>query len=386
MSGALAVAATSIRRSVRDRRALFFTLALPVVIIIVVGVTVRGFDTLPIGVVGGSSSLAARELTAALERSPTLVVRPFATVDAASTAVRRSEVTAAVVVPPDLGARLSAGKAATIAILAERANSTQQAAALDIEAAVASFSGRVQAAQFASATVGRPFSSNFALATGLEASVPKVGARTVVADANQQTLPEGFSYSAPTMLVLFVFINALAGGAVMIGTRRLGMYSRILAAPVPAAAVVAGELLATFAVALAQALLIVLIGSVAFGVSWGDPLAAGVLLVLWALVGAGAGVVAGTVFRTPEQAGAIGSALGIALGMLGGCMWPLSIVTPTMRFVGHFTPQAWAVDTWTTLLSRHGTFLDVAPKLGVLAAFAVGLILLAASRFRRALR
>ena len=33
-------------------------------------------------------------------------------------------------------------------------------------------------------------------------------------------------------------------------------------------------------------------------------------------------------------------------------MWPLEIVGPTMRTVGHVTPQAWAVDAWTDVISR----------------------------------
>ncbi|HEU5470800.1 MAG TPA: hypothetical protein VFV67_09105 [Actinophytocola sp.] len=50
--------------------------------------------------------------------------------------------------------------------------------------------------------------------------------------------------------------------------------------------------------------------------------AAAALITVWALVGTGTGILAGTLSRTPEQAGAIG----IAAGMLGGAMWPLEIV------------------------------------------------------------
>ena len=156
-------------------------------------------------------------------------------------------------------------------------------------------------------------------------------------------------------------------------------------APIRARTIIVGETLTYVAIALFQALMIVLVGAVAFGVSWGNPLAAAVLIALWALVGAGAGMLAGTLFRTPEQATAIGPATGIALGMLGGCMWPLAIVSPVMRSVGHITPHAWAVDAWTALLSRGGTVATIAPQLGVLAAFAAGLLVLATARLRRVL-
>jgi ABC-2 type transport system permease protein len=204
-------------------------------------------------------------------------------------------------------------------------------------------------------------------------------------DTVRRVLPEGFSYSAPTMLVLFVFINALAAGAGIIESRRLGMYERMSAAPIRGSSIVLGETLAYLSIALAQSLLIVVVGAVGFGVSWGDPLAAGVLIVGWALVGTGAGVLSGTLFRTPEQASSIGPALGIAFGMLGGCMWPLEIVAPLMRTLGHLAPHAWAVDAWTILLSRGGGLADIGRDLAVLAAFAAVLLASATFRLRRRL-
>jgi len=122
-----------------------------------------------------------------------------------------------------------------------------------------------------------------------------------------------------------------------------------------------------------------------FGVSWGSPAAAAVLILFWAMVGGSAGMLSGTLFRSPEQASSIGPAIGIALAMLGGCMWPLSIVSQTMRSVGHATPQAWAVDAWTDLLSRGGTLTTILPQLAVLAAFAVAFLAIATIRMRKIL-
>jgi len=103
------------------------------------------------------------------------------------------------------------------------------------------------------------------------------------------------------------------------------------------------------------------------------------------LVGTGAGVLAGALFRTPEQVHAIGPALGIGLGMLGGCMWPLALVPDWLRTAGHAVPHAWAVDAWTTLLSRNGDLSSILRDLVVLAAFATALLTLASLALRRRL-
>jgi len=96
-------------------------------------------------------------------------------------------------------------------------------------------------------------------------------------------------------------------------------------------------------------------------------------------------MVAGTVFRTPEQASAMGPIVGIVFAMLGGCMWPLSIVSTTMREIGHATPQAWAVDAWTILLSNHGDIVTISHELGILGLFAFGFFALATFRLKRML-
>jgi ABC-2 type transport system permease protein len=282
-----------------------------------------------------------------------------------------------------MDATLRAGRSADIAVLADRSNTTQQAAAAAVGSAVAKEGARVQAAYFASSQALGAYEQNLRVAATLQQTAVQSRMLTRIVDSNSQTLPQGFSYSAPTMLVLFVFLNALASGAVIIETRRLGLYERMAVAPIRRSTIVVGETLAYFTVALMQAALIVLVGAVFFGVSWGNPAAAAALVMVWALVGAGAGVLSGTIFRTPEQAGAIGPPVGIALAMLGGCMWPLSIVSSGMRQLGHFTPQAWAVDAWTDLLSRGGTLGSIAPKLGVLVAFAVGLLLVSSTRLRK---
>lgn len=381
----LAILGVGLRRLSRDRTALFFVIVLPIAVILIVGATVRGLSTFPVGVVDEGAGPAGATLVAALERAPDLDVHPYPSVAAATTAVARSEVSTAVVLPAHMDAALRAGRTVAVGVMAEPTNSTQQAAAQAVESVVERVGARVQAALFATARGSGSFAGNLARAATLQRQVPAVQVRPVQVVAQAQTLPQGYSYSAPTMLVLFVFLNAVVGGATIIETRQLGVYERMATTPVRTLAIVGGETATLLAVALAQAGLIVLVGAVVFGVSWGDPAAATALVAVWALVGAGAGTLSGTAFRTPEQATAIGPAVGIALAMLGGCMWPLSIVSSAMREVGHATPQAWAVDAWTALLARHGTLATIVPDLAVLAAFAAGLLALATARLRRIL-
>jgi ABC-2 type transport system permease protein len=382
---ALALASAELRRVTRDRTFLFFLVLLPVLVILLVGLTTAGSTQTRIAVVAGPSTPLAQQLVRDLEASPGLKTQRSATRVKAVDSLRRGEVEAVVLVPATLDATLRAGGPALIPVLVSGDAQSSQAAVTSVTSVVTRHGATIAAATFATSHSDRSFEQNLATTRLLQQETPVVPVRTEVVNRKSSYLPLGYNYSAPTMLVLFVFINALAGGAAMIQTRKLGIFSRALAAPIRARDLVLGEALCYFTLALGQALLIVVVGAVLFGVSWGNPLAAAALIGMWALVGTGAGMLSGTFFRTEDQATAIGPAVGIAFGMLGGCMWPLEIVPQSVRLAGHATPQAWAVDAWVNLLSRGGGLSDIAGYLAILAGYAAVLLGLASLRLRHSL-
>ncbi|MFC8502527.1 ABC transporter permease [Pedococcus sp. NPDC057267] len=382
---ALVLAWTELRRAARDRTFLFLVLFLPFMVILLIGVTTSGFAQERVAVVQGDRSTMANALVTELDAAPGLQVVRVADRASGVQRLRSGEVTAVVLVPSDFSTTLEAGRSVVLPVLTTGAVGSGGSTLTTIRSVVARQAATVQAAAFATERVGGTFAQNRARAVALQREAPVAGVSTVVVDSASSYLPLGFSYSAPTMLVLFVFINATAGGAAIIQTRRFGIFSRALAAPVRPRDLVLGEGLCYLALAAAQAALIVVVGAVVFGVGWGNPLAAALLIGVWCLVGTGAGLVSGTLFHTPEQASAIGPAVGIAFGMLGGCMWPLEIVPAGVRAAGHLTPHAWAVDAWVTLLSRGGGVGDILGPLAVLAGFAVLLLGTATLRLRRSL-
>ena len=382
---AVVLAWTELRRAARDRTFLFFALFLPFMVILLIGVTTSGFAQERVAVVQGDRSTMANALVTELDAAPGLQVVRVADRGAGVQRLRSGEVTAVVLVPADFATTLQAGRSVVLPVLTSGAVGSGGSTLTTIRSVVARQAATVQAAAFATERVGGTFAQNQARALALQRQAPVAGVSTVVVDSASNYLPLGFSYSAPTMLVLFVFINATAGGAAIIQTRRFGIFSRALAAPVRPRDLVLGEGLCYLALAAAQAALIVVVGAVVFGVGWGNPLAATLLIGVWCLVGTGAGLVSGTLFHTPEQASAIGPAVGIAFGMLGGCMWPLEIVPAGVRAAGHLTPHAWAVDAWVTLLSRGGGVGDILGPLAVLSGFAVLLLGTATFRLRRSL-
>jgi ABC-2 type transport system permease protein len=384
---ALVMAASSLRRLARDRLALFFLVLLPVVIILIVGLAFgdAGSERLPVGVADRGAGQLGGELRAELAASPALDARAYDDADALRKAVRRGVVAAGVVVPVGYDEALRSGRQADVTFVTNQSQPAPAPVRSAVAAVVAGQAAQVKAARFAAETAGVAFDTALVRARTRQDGQPQVRVAATTVGGREDALPTGFNYTAPANLVLFVFITSMAGAAALIEARRLGVTRRLLATPTTVTTILFGEALGRFAVALLQGLIIFVVGLLVFGVDWGDPPAALLLLVTFALVATGVGLLLGSVLRNAEQATSIGPPVGIALGMLGGCMWPLAIVPAPMRAVGHLFPQAWAMDGFIALIARNAGLAGITRQLAVLAAFAAVLLALATWRLRRTL-
>jgi ABC-2 type transport system permease protein len=160
---------------------------------------------------------------------------------------------------------------------------------------------------------------------------------------------------------------------------------RMLATPTSVRTVLGGALLGRLAVALVQSLIIVVGAALVFGVGWGDPPAATLVILSYCLVASGAAMLMGALVSNEQQAGGLAMLLGLGLAALGGSMAPLEVFPPLMRKIAHVTPHAWANDAFGKLLNHGSGVLSVLPDVGVLLGAAAVLIALGMLQLRRAL-
>ncbi|MGF1617155.1 MAG: ABC transporter permease [Acidimicrobiia bacterium] len=382
---ALAIGMSNIRRMLRERSNIFFVFIFPLALILLIGSQFGGGVKPAIGLYLADAGEVATEIRDEIESQESIDTRSFDTEDALVTAVERGHVQAGLFLPADIDSSVAASEVVEIGFVARPDGSGQQLQAI-VGSAVADVMKPVGAAQFAVAESDSDFEtandvarSIAGQAGGVEVSVTAVGEALF-----PETLGQ-FDLGASSQLVLFVFLTALAGSAALILTRQLGISSRMLSTPTSVRSIVIGESMGRFGVALVQGLYIVVLTLIIFNVNWGDPLASLLLLVVFSAVGAGAGVLMGSVFSNDQQAGGVGVVLSLGLAALGGCMFPLELFSPTMQTVAHFTPHAWALDGYAELVRRGGSTGDILLELGVLAGYAAVLFALAAWRLRIAI-
>jgi ABC-2 type transport system permease protein len=383
---ALAIAGVNLRRLFRDRTGLFFIFVLPVILIVVLG-TVFGGRTAPrLGIVVLDSGALAAELAGAVrDGEARLEVSTPADEARLRTAVEEGSLELGLIVPAGYDAALRDGGRAEVTVIG-LPTSALSALRRAVDAAVAEQSARVRSARLVQAEAGVPFDDALAIATEVQAASP---AMTVTVErVGEGIFPEGtaaFAPGAQSQLVLFMFLTSMTAATQVILSRQLGVSRRMLAAPIGITTIVAGEVLGRFGVAMVQGLFIVFLSALVFGVPWGDPLAAGMVVVVFALVGTGAAMVVGVFANDVDQAGSLGVMAGMLLGALGGAMVPLEIFPEPMHTLAYATPQAWAIQALRTVGLRDGGVADILAELAVLALFALGLVALGTWRFRRVL-
>lgn len=381
----LSIAQVGLLRQVRDRSSAFFVFVLPTIIVFALGLQFGGGGQARIGVVVPAGDALAQELVTALEAAETgfdvrLTNDPVGLRDD----VERGFVELGLIVTDGFGAALAAGTPATVEILG-----TAEAATTGVRATVEAALGRqaaiALAARIAADRGAGPWTAAQTTAAGAYDDVPGVDVTVTIAGEPSPFAGVGqFEFGAQTQLVLFMFLTSMTAATSLVLSKKLGVSRRMLSTPTAATTIVAGEALGRLAIALLQGVYIVGVSAIVFGVRWGDPVAATLLVLSFALVCAAAAMVVGAISRNADQAGAFGVMAGLALGALGGAMVPASFMPPFMLTIAQAIPHFWAIDGLGRL-AKGADLATIGLDVAVLAVYGTALMLFAAWRFRKSI-
>jgi len=367
MRATLATARVEWTRFFRDRVATFTTVALPIVLVLLIGLSFgQSAEKLPVGLLLQDPGPLGTSLVAELEDSPAIDVQVYTDRTDMYRDIRMGLLGGGLQVPAD---------GQPVQIYVEQASTGAGVVMSTVDAAAARISTRQTAIEVLSGQV--PEAKARAAVDRAVADVPPVSVSTRAIGTVTEMEANRFASAIPSQLMLFTFLNGLLGAAALVQARQLGVFQRTLAAPHGLGVYLSGLGFSRFLIALLQAAILLGLGLVSFRVHLGDPVAIVTLVFLYSVIAAAAGMLLGAVARTPGQAVAVAVPAGVIMGMLGGTMWPLSVVGPTMQRIGHVTPQAWAMDAWSLIINDGASVAGVGLQLAVLAGFAAVLAMLA---------
>lgn len=368
----LAVCAVELRRLSRDRVALFFLIVLPFVLILAIGVAFPSDeDVVRVGVVAGETSGVGGELLAAVEGAESLRVTRYDDVREIVRDIRLGDLDAGIVIPEGLTETVESGGRGEVVLELDPAQRASAMLRNMVGSVVEEQALVLSAARFAEDSSGAGASEALAEARAQVDRLTRGEVTSVTVGDGTGAPISGFAFTAAAQMILFMFINSLAGGASLVEMRTFGVADRAMSAPIGVGGLIGGLTLSRFLVALFQGVLIAVVAAAGFDVDWGDVAVLGAVVVVFAVVSAGGGVLVGALARTPDQAPAVGVPLALGMAALGGCFFPLSVAPAAMQVVARvLTPHAWATDALLSGIYDGAGLADVAVNLAVLVGFA----------------
>lgn len=197
-------------------------------------------------------------------------------------------------------------------------------------------------------------------------------------------LTDSRQHSGPAYTLMFILMFLLMSAKDLVTERRQRTLDRLRIALPSMFDLLAGFFLAGVVVGLFQAVMLLGLNSLLFGIDYGSsPAALVVMIVLFVSVSSAAGLLLGTLAASGGQADGLGMVLGMGLPALGGLWWPLEITPPYMQDLGRALPTGQAITVFHDLIGRGWGVAETAPMLWGLAGWLVILLGLASFFFMR---
>jgi ABC-2 type transport system permease protein len=367
----LHVAGNDLRIMVRDKIFFFWTLAFPILFIVLFGLLYKASDNAP----------AVAELTVVNQdegRWGTYVIDKIKAPNLELKIVESepAEYSRLLVLPADFSAKIEARRDQALAFKKRSGASTKAAARVETRlyqtiARVLSelvLYGQGDLTKFLD---GHP---EFRDIVRVESRFPE---KTVT------VVPSGFDHSIPGTTIQFIMMMVIIyGGITVLEDRKKGVLARMLFSPLSKGEVFQAKLLGRWFLGLVQALILIVVGKIFFKLNLGSLPLALLVIAVFAMAMAALSVFIGSVCTKEDLIIGLAVLLANIFAGLGGCWWPSEIVPQGVRKVAMISPAYWAMDALHKLRFFQGGFGDILPNLGVLAGLAAVLGVVASRAFR----
>jgi ABC-2 type transport system permease protein len=386
------IASKELLQNRRDRLAALFTLVLPVIFTVILGLVIGKAEEsgLPLAVGDSDGSPASQRLLTRIGESDLVEVKMM-DADEVDDAVHTHKVAAGLLVPQGFETAIDAGGPVTLVFVRVETSTGAQSlrqAVLDSVSRlnVGLLAGQMAAEQVAVATgttVDEALLQAARSLTDVRLEEPAVTVVTVESGADTEAPASGFAQSSPGTIVNWVLFSLMGITTTMVWERRQGLLRRLSVAGVRAREVVGGKMLAMLAASFLQQLLLILLGQLAFGVRYfGSPLALLITMVSLSLLASAFGLLISSIFRSEQAVIATTVVASMSLAALGGAWFPLEITGASFSRVAHFLPSAWVMDAFHGITLKDWGVADILGPMGIVWIWIVVLFALAVWRYR----
>jgi len=361
MTPLLALTRANIRSYTRDRAALFWTLAFPLIFIFMFGFIFQGGtqSQLKLGWVDQDASPAAAQLRQAFA-AQTGTELTDASKDDALAKMRQGDVDAVIVVPIGYGQGVTAGAAGS--------------------------GGPTSILVFTDPSRSNLVASVYQ-AVGAVLGVVNLGGRPPLVVPQAETLQTEnlnfISYFVPSMLGLSVMQVGIFAAIPLVADREKLILKRLAATPLKRWQLVGSNVLMRLLIALVQTVIIVGVGVAAFHVEiTGSLLLALAFVALGAMAFLALGYVIASFAKTEEAANGMTSVVQFPMMFLSGTFFPIAAMPAFLQTVARLIPLTYLADALRQVMVGGAAFAPLYVCAAVLVAWLVGCFFVASRTFR----
>jgi len=362
MGALTALTVANIKSYLRDRAAVFWTLAFPLIFIFMFGLIFQGGggSTLTIAWVDQDGSAASGQLHEAFAGSDGIKLTDTAARPAAEASMKDGAVDAVIVVPAGYGAALTAAAAGTAApaavtVIVDPSRSSVLAA---VNQAVGSILGVVN----------------------LGGRAPLVLPQPVTIQTDNLSF---ISYFVPSILGMSIMQIGIFAAVPLVSDREKGILKRLAATPLRRSQLVGSNTLMRLLIAMLQAVIIVGVGVAIFGVQiTGSFLLAGAFIVLGALSFLSLGYVLASFTKTEDAANGLTQVVQFPMMFLSGVFFPIATMPPFLQSIARLIPLTYLADALRQVMVGGAAFASLWVCAGVLLVWLIVCFGIASRKFR----
>ena len=356
----------NLKSFLRDRTALFWTLAFPILFVILFGTIFAGGGTpsYTVGWVDQDSSPASTALHTTFSNLPGLkLTLETGSLDAETAAMRQGHVDGVILVPAGYGA-------AVVPAVGGAVHGATQLT-LYIDPSHSSTASTLQ--QVVQAVIDH---ANLAIA----------GGTSVVALQTQQVQTQqlsSVSYFVPSILAMALMQLGIFASIPLVQQREKLILKRLNATPLPRWTLVLSNIAVRLVIAALQTVLIIAIGVKVLGVQLtGDWLSLVGVVALGAVTFVSIGYLIASFARTEEAANGMTSVVQFPLMFLSGIFFPLEIMPDWLRQVATLMPLTYLGDALRQVMVGGTPFVPLGVDAAILGGWLVVCLLISARFFR----
>jgi len=381
----------------RDKRSLLFLVAMPIAFTFFMGFAYRnvGGDPnadirIPLALVDPEPEARLNNmLFTRLESSDTIKVTSMTDADAMD-ALRKDDIAGVLKVPAGFSEQAKAGVDAQLTLITDSTSANGQSLYQLLRVPISQLMSAVEVARINVDLQSNPdeYVPSIELAWSKwdeESKVSLVKVEQAVAEKSSDwTGGNPYNQSSPGILVQMTIFGMVTSVQILVQERKSRTLQRLITTAMKPSQIVAGHMLAMFAITFMTTALLVLFGQWVLKVDYlREPF--GVLLIsvalgLWI---ASMGLLIGVVAKEEQQVILYSMIAMFLFSALGGTWFPLETSGKAFAAIGKLMPSAWAMNGYQNVLIRGLGLESVWMPTLIILAYAIGFFVLAVWRFRK---